>query len=138
MLDEATTITCNTELPEFPPLDSLPVGVCLLFLDRAGASQNTAHPLVAFVTRRLEDLIAPIVGLDERHLNRPRPGERRRILDRHAVDDHVRLHALVPLDETEVLCGAEEIRLVREIRRLDDQRVGLPTAARVSKPLPDL
>ena len=32
MLDEATTITCNTELPEFPPLDSLPVGVCLLFL----------------------------------------------------------------------------------------------------------
>src|SRR5207244_5701434 len=50
----------------------------------------------------------------------------------------VRLHAPVPLDETQVLSRAEEIRLVREIRCLDDQRLALPTAARVSQPLPDL
>ena len=62
------------------------------------------------------------------------PGRRphRRVRDRDRVLHRVRIHPREPFDELQVLGGAAERELRREIRGLDDQRIALEAAARVA------
>ena len=90
----------------------------------------------------LEHAVA-VVAL-QRHLHRPRRRPRLRILDGHLVVDDVvgdAREALRDLQRFAVPLAAAvdaDARAVREVRRLDDERVAFEAAARVAEPHLDL
>ena len=71
----------------------------------------------------------------ERH--RPRLRPHRGILDRGRVLERLRVEARPPFHEVEILVRPLEIRLGREVRHIDNQRVALPATARVPPPETD-
>src|SRR6266702_7417401 len=73
-----------------------------------------------------------------RNLHGPRLRKRRRIVDGKLIEERIRIEAPEAFDEAHVLAGASESRLVGEIRRLEDQGIALPMAARVPLPLADM
>ena len=109
----------------------------LLFaFERARRGQRvgqTVVPLVAGV------LVEHPVGAEPWNRHGPRPNPRLRIAHRELVVDRRLVDAAKALDQHHLLRRAAErrgARRIREVRRLDDQRVALPPAARVSQPLP--
>src|SRR5437867_1227059 len=78
------------------------------------------------------------VALRHGDLHGPRLCKCRRIVNRELVKKRVRIQALEAFREPHVLAGSSEGRLVCEIRRLDDQGIAFPMAARVSFPLADI
>ena len=91
-------------------------------------SRQAVVPLVAGV------LVDRPVGLRHRIRHGPRPRPRRRIVDREAIVERVGVDAREALDEVQILARSAEVRPVGEVRRVDDQRVALPAAARVAHP----
>ena len=76
-------------------------------------------------------------------LRRPRARPDGRVVDGVLVHQVVAVHQGQPLDEHQVLAGAQErpadlVVLAVEVRRLDYQRVAVPVAARVAHPLAHL
>src|SRR5262249_5536504 len=68
----------------------------------------------------------------------PRPSEGGWVVYRESIPDGVRACAREPLDHVQVAVRPAIVSLVREIGRIDHQRVALPTTARVAHPLPDV
>src|SRR5262245_53596439 len=74
----------------------------------------------------------------------PGRGERRRILDRDLVLERLCIDPREPLDEMQRLgrprpdAGPFVVRPVEKVDRIDDERVGLPTANGIAEPLPDV
>ena len=102
--------------------------------------------LVALVARVLEDLVRRIAV--QRNRDRPRPRIHVRILDRDLVGNRVRVGAREAFDQAQraaVRDAPDACRrgvgrdpsLVVEVRRLDDQRVAVPAAPRISRPRAD-
>ena len=58
--------------------------------------------------------------------------------DRELIKERVRIRAREALDQTHVLARTLERKLVREIRRFDNQRLALPTTAVAPRPLTDV
>src|SRR5256885_7253985 len=91
----------------------------------ARAAQDVFERVISLVAGVFEDLL---VAGDPRILPGPRPVPCRRILDRESVEDGVRIDPREPFDNVQVLAGAFVTRLVREVGRVDDERVAFPTA----------
>ena len=72
-----------------------------------------------------------------RHFSGPWSGPGLGIFGREAVEKRVLRNAGEAFDDAQVPAGAAEGRLAGEVRRLDNERIPLPTAARISHPLPD-
>src|SRR5439155_7582723 len=93
------------------------------------------HSLVPFVTRVL---IYRVVCPFEANHGRPGRGPRRGIREGNLVVDLVGRRACEALDHVQVLGRSEKAALRRKIRRLDDQRVSVPSTARVPEPGADV
>src|SRR2546428_7936972 len=105
-----------------------------LLLSSAGATEDVHDAVVAFVATVLPR-VTP--GLEHRNLSAPRSGPRGRIGRRELVDDPVVAHAREAFDHVQGGAGSLEGGLLVEVRRLDNQGVTLPPAARVAGPLAD-
>ena len=101
----------------------------------ASAREGVVQPVIPFVARVLE-YRARI--LPPRHLGRPGPRPRRRILDRELITDRLLVDAREALGQPHVLARALKCELVGEIRRFDNQRLALPVTAVAPRPLPDV
>src|SRR5262245_48337243 len=97
---------------------------CLVALFLPRPAKDVAQRVVAFVARVLVD---EAVGRRPRVLRAPRPGPRRRIVDRELVAQRVRASAREALDDVQVFARAAEAGLVAEVRGVDDQRVAFPS-----------
>src|SRR5881628_3466110 len=84
-------------------------------------SFQTGVPLVAGV------LVHMLVGALERNHHRPRPGPRRRIVERHLVLDGRRADASEALGHPHALGGVHQVALRRVVRGFDNERVAFPT-----------
>ena len=89
------------------------------------------------MARVLEHAVA-VVAL-ERQLERPRRSPRLGILDGEPQHEPVVVDARVALRDLELVAVPRltDVRAVRELRRLDDERVAVEMAARVADPLFD-
>src|SRR2546426_5629585 len=105
---------------------------CLLFF--AAAIQDTRHSVISLVTGVLEN---PALALPPGNCGRPgfRPGCW--ILECDFVIDRVGIETREALDHMQAAGRTSEVRLVGEIRRIDDQCVAVPMAARVAEVLAD-
>ena len=79
-------------------------------------------------------LVDQLVGPLQRNQRRPGLGPGRRVGDGDLVVERVGADAGEALDQVQVLARSSELALLREIRRLDDQRVAFPAASRVAVP----
>src|SRR2546425_4194140 len=77
------------------------------------------------------------IALGQGDLHGPGLGISRRIIDCELVDERVGVETPETFDEPHVRAGSSEGRLIREIRRLDDQPVAVPMTNRVSIPQAD-
>src|SRR4030095_673006 len=102
----------------------------LLLPLRPRALQDEFESRVAFVTRVLVD---EIVGVPERHHQRPRARPGRRIVEGDFVVDRLRTYPGEALGELELLGSGPETGL--QVAGLDHQGVALPPAARIAGPL---
>ena len=102
-------------------------GPALLLL-KSRARENPGQCVVPFVTGRFENLIGLLIGLRKGKLECPGCCERRGILDGRAVDDQIRSCAREALHEVQIVTRSLKIRLRREVRRVDDEGVAVPTA----------
>src|SRR5262249_52693004 len=96
---------------------------------RASACQTTRHCVVAFMARVLED---GTCGFDYRNFGRPRSSECFRILDGELIEKSVGIHTMKAFGYTHVLACTAEGGFICEIRRLDNQCVSFPAAARIA------
>src|SRR2546422_6995406 len=87
--------------------------------------------IISFVTRELIDLV---LGWPQTNGRRPslRPG--RRVVDRHLVGDRVGGDTREAFNQMQVFGGSHEVALGREVGRVHDQGVSLPSATRVAVP----
>src|SRR5437879_7780133 len=94
---------------------------CLLFF--AAAIQDTRHSVISLVTGVLEN---PALALPPGNCGRPgfRPGCW--IVECDFVIDRVGIETREALDHMQAAGGTSEVRLVGEIRRIDDQCVAVP------------
>src|SRR5690606_6735613 len=103
-------------------------------------AQQIGQAIVAFVAGILVDLRTVLEARD-RDDGTPRPRECFRILDRDRVFHEVGTDAPETLDDFQLVRGAHVdtrplvVRTVEEALRLDDERIPLPMADRVAKPL---
>ena len=108
-------------------------------LHRAIALQETDHSQIALVTPRFViDPIQLTVLPDQFHLRGPGACPRRRILDRDGVLERVGVTRGPALDEMQVLAGVLKVEIRFEIDDIDDERIAVPSAARVPKRLADM
>src|ERR1700752_2878191 len=108
------------------------------FVARLFAQMPVHHFLDELHALELQKLSVLVVPSIERHSNRPRPCENLRILDRGPVIDAIRPGRRKSLHDMErfavkIACPIEP-RLVVEARHVDDERVTLPAANRLSHP----
>src|ERR1700680_2273186 len=89
------------------------------------------------MTIGLVDLVFLIGLLFQRLHCRPRTRPCGRIFDSYRVLKPILAYAFEALDHVSVLTRAQIIRLGREVRNVDDQRVALPMAARIPLIGPD-
>ncbi len=101
-------------------------------LVRALRGQRISHGDVAFVAAVLVNLIARLAR--DRHPERPRLREGGRIVDVDFVVDHFRIDAREALDHAQSFAvrRAADGGPVREVPRLDDERVAFEVAARIT------
>src|SRR5438552_467513 len=102
------------------------------FLSRA--AEHAGERVVAFVAGVLVETLGRRVP---RIFAGPRSVPRRRILDSEAIEERPRIDAREALDDVQVLARAAELRLVREVGRVDDERIALPMPDRVAHPFAD-
>src|SRR6185436_8022242 len=106
-----------------------------LFLRVARAPENVRHPVVPFVAGIL---VQGTLGRGHRNFRAPGPGPRAGIVNRELVEDPVSAHTREAFDDMQGRTRSLERGSVREIRRVDDERVALPPAERVASPPPDV
>src|SRR3989454_4718824 len=106
----------------------------LLFLLGASSSQDALEAVIALVTRVLIERTHRVPDPGRGPRSRPR----RLIGNRELVVELVRSDAAPTFDQMQVFAGSLEVRLVAEIRGLDNQRAALPMTTRVPQPLADL
>src|SRR5882672_8010171 len=75
------------------------------------------------------------VASRHRNLRSPWPDPGRGIIRSELVEQIVGVNPPETLSEVESLCRASEVRLVAEIRRLDDERIAVPSPPAVAEPL---
>src|SRR4030095_11414038 len=92
------------------------------------------HFDVPFVARELLDVV---LGCAQANDGGPWLHPRGRIIDRHLVVDRVGARPRETLREMQAIRRAHEVALRREVRRVDDERVAFPMAARVAVQLRD-
>src|SRR5262249_61437805 len=110
------------------------LGECLL--DNARTSQEPDQSVVPLVTPRfVVNPIRLLVLLGHFYLHGPGSRPCRRIIDCDDVLECARVDACPPFDQMQVLARSLVLRLGTEITDIDDQRIPLPTAARVPPPL---
>src|SRR4051812_43954209 len=116
--------------PARPAADCATTRSLLLGLARPG--QDARQRVVTFVASVFVN-----VGIDrnERQLTRERGGERRRIVEREAIDDFVLRNAREALGHHGVLGRAAETLLGTEVARLDDEGVAFPMTDGIAHPL---
>src|SRR6185436_17000950 len=102
-----------------------------LFLGVASAPEDARHAVVAFMAGILEQ--RPLGG-DHRNFRAPWPGPCGGIVNRKLVEDPVGADAREAFDDMQRCTRSLERGPVGEIRRVDDERVALPAAARVAGP----
>src|SRR5207247_2327963 len=78
----------------------------LFLLQTPGTGQNAGQRVIALVTRRLKNLVGLLVRLRVRHLDGPRFGEGRRIVNRHTIENHVGRGSRETLDEVQRFAGS--------------------------------
>src|SRR5439155_27031921 len=105
-------------------------------LHRARACEDAGERVVAFVARRLVDLIRLLVKLRQRQLDRPRTREGGGVFDGDAERQQIGSRSCVTLDQRQVLGGTSIVGLVRKVIDFDHERLPVPEAARVSQILP--
>jgi hypothetical protein len=98
----------------------------------ARSSEDASHGVIPLVTGVFVDGIPTLA-----HRNHccPRSCPHRRIFDSELVEKRVSVGAREALDQVRVLARVGQAGFALEIRRVDNQRVSLPVAARVSLPL---
>ena len=101
----------------------------------ARSLEDVPHRVVAFVTSVFIDGSR---GLRQGRLSLPSFRKCRGIVDRKFVENRVGIETREALDQVQILVGAAEVSLVREVGRVDHQRIAFPTAARISQPLADV
>src|SRR6516225_8146015 len=74
-------------------------------------------------------------GRQERILESPRLGERRRVIDRNSVENRARINTRKALDHMQVLPRSSEPGLFRKIRCVDYQCIAFPMANGIPHPL---
>src|SRR5262245_38182046 len=103
-------------------------------LFRAGASEEMLDRVVAFVALHAEH---SDVGRVERPLRGPCRGPGLGIVDGDPVAKNTRTDFGESLDDVQPLPGTEVARVGSKVRRVDDQRVAVPVADRITEPLAD-
>src|SRR5579864_7009487 len=73
-----------------------------LFLFGPGSREQSRHAIVALVAGVLED--RPL-GPDARNLSGPRPGERRRVIDREGIQERLGIGAREAFHQVQILAG---------------------------------
>src|SRR4051812_11852619 len=111
------------------------LGSRLFLLPESRALQNVLHGVIAFMAGVLVNVPA---RRRPRHLTRPRPFPRRRVLYRETIQQRLVIHTSEPLHHVQVLRRSAEPRLVGEIRGVDNERVAFPMSHRIAHPLPDV
>src|SRR5262249_29243094 len=105
---------------------------------RASPGQHRHQAVIALVTPWLRvDSIRFVALFLEVECHRPGLRPHGRILDRDGITKRFRVDAHPPFNEVQILVRPLEIRLRREIRDIDDQRLAVPATARVTPPEPD-
>src|SRR5689334_14253215 len=89
----------------------------------AGTAKDVGERLVALVAGVLKDGTR---GSHQGNLAGPWLGERRRIVDREAVQNRIRVDPGEPFDDVQVLVGSAESSLAGQIGRIDHQSLSLP------------
>src|SRR5215470_5302803 len=110
------------------------LGIGQLF--HARSPQQPRMAIITFDAARL--VVEPVVLVAlprELLLGGPWSGPHRRILDCHDIFERLGTGAPPALDQMKVLTRALVIGLLTEVGDVDDQRVALPTSARVAVPL---
>src|SRR5437016_886367 len=108
------------------------------FLCSARVREHANQSVIALVTPSLIDLILLIAVSPQLLDGCPGSRPRRRILHRHLERERIRIDTSVAFDQMQVLSGSLEVRLLREIGDVHDQRIPLPPAKRISVPLADV
>src|SRR6185312_15940902 len=106
-----------------------------LFLGEASAPENVRHTVVPLVAGIL---VQGTLGRGHRYFSTPCPAPCVRIVNRELIEDRVGAHAREALDDVQSRARSLERRLLGEIRRVDNQRVAFPPAARVASPTPNV
>src|SRR5271170_1634278 len=97
-----------------------------------GPAKNVRHGVVPFVTGVFKNRTC---GRDKRVFHRPILRESGGVVDSDPVQDRVGVHPPKPFDDMQVLSRSAESSLVGEIGSVHHQRVAVPMANRVPKPL---
>src|SRR2546428_1172757 len=104
----------------------------------APSTQQPREAIVSLDAARLViNSVVVVALLGELLLDRPRPRPHRRIFDRHRVLESGWARPRPALDQVQVLARALKIRFRTEIPDVDHERIALPMATRVAKPLAD-
>jgi hypothetical protein len=113
-------------------LRSLLGGLFRGLLCDASSSEDASHGVIPLVTGVFVDGIPTLA-----HRNHccPRSCPHRRIFDSELVEERVSVGAREAFDQVRVRAGVWQAGFAFEIRRVDNQRVSLPVATRVSHPL---
>src|ERR1700730_11712048 len=104
--------------------DFIPLRISMRgFLFGPGPRKNPLHRIIAFVAGVFQYRTrAPRHG----NLRGPWLGEASRIVDREFVHHRLRSGPGEPLDQVQFFAGSSEVRLIREISRVDDERIAFP------------
>src|SRR5262245_52116139 len=106
-----------------------------LLLGASPSKDVRHHVVVPLMTSVLVDFVG---GPFEPNRSRPGRRPRRGVRQRDFVVDPVDRRACKALDHVEVLGRSEKAALWRKVRGLDNQRVALPSTARVPEPEADV
>ena len=105
----------------------------------AAASLSAARAPRSMLLQRVVPLVARVlvellVARHPRVFAGPGPVPRLGIFDGEPVQQRLVVDAREPLDDFQLLARSVELRLVGEVRRLDDERVAFPPADRIAQP----